>query len=276
MEITEIIKESFVFPSKDLGKVVIYIILAIIAALVGAAGLVLFMVGLSGEPVFTLLGLIVFILGLVVAFIVSGYYISIVKSGIEHAEKPPAFSWKENLVTGIKYVVVSIVYFIVPAIVVLVVGLLTGLYNKSAFVFNEMYNAYLTAPANTTVVVEKVVPQATLVDLGNAMIITGVIAAILFIIFAFLQFIAESRLANTDSLGEALNIPEAFRDIGRIGWGKVIAVILLVFIIIAVINGIISLIANYVSVIGLVSIIVTPYLVFFSARALGLLYSDIA
>ena len=87
---------------------------------------------------------------------------------------------------------------------------------------------------------------------------------------------AEARLANTDSLGEALNVPEAFKDIGRIGWGKVIAVLFLVFIIIAVINSVISGLNYYIPGISIVSIILTPYLVFFASRATGLLYSDIA
>ena len=39
---------------------------------------------------------------------------------------------------------------------------------------------------------------------------------------------------------------------------------------------IISFIANYVPAIGIVSMIVTPYLIFFAYRAMGLLYSDIA
>ena len=87
---------------------------------------------------------------------------------------------------------------------------------------------------------------------------------------------AQSRLAKTDSLGYSLNIPEAFKDIGRIGYGKVLAVVILIFIIIAVINALITGLNSYINGIGILSIIVTPYLVFFAARATGLLYSDIA
>ena len=139
-----------------------------------------------------------------------------------------------------------------------------------------MMYASINAPANATVVAEKIVPQSTLVGLGNAMIITGIVAFVLFLIFMFIQTMGESRLANTGSLGDALNIPEAFKDIGRIGWGKVIAVVILIFLVTAVINIIISGLNSYISGIGIISIVVTPYLMFFAARATGLLYSDIA
>ena len=86
----------------------------------------------------------------------------------------------------------------------------------------------------------------------------------------------QSRLAKTDNLGEALNIREAFGDIARIGYGKVIGVIILIFVIIIVINMVLTLLNSYINGIGILSIIVTPYLVFFAARATGLLYSDMA
>ena len=86
----------------------------------------------------------------------------------------------------------------------------------------------------------------------------------------------DARLANTDSLGEALNIVEAFKDITRIGVGKVIAVILLSCIIIAVINGVLGILYGRVPFLSFLSIIVAPYLMFFTHRATGLLYSDIA
>jgi hypothetical protein len=86
----------------------------------------------------------------------------------------------------------------------------------------------------------------------------------------------QSRLANTGSLGEALNIPEAARDISRIGVGKVIAVVLLIIVVIGVIQAILGYVYGQVPQLSLLSIIVTPYLAFFSQRAYGLLYSDIA
>lgn len=276
MEITDIIKEAFVYPSTDLAKLAIYIALSFVIAIVSIFGLVLFGLGVSENAIFAIFGIIIFVGALVVGFILSGYLVSIVKSGIDGDESLPEFQWRENLITGVKYLVVTIGYFIIPAIIVLIVGAATNLFGISAEVFNKMMIASMNAPANTTVVVGNVVPQSTLTDLGTAIIITGIVAAVLFLIFLFIETMAEARLANTGNIGDALNIPEAFKDIGRIGWGKVIAVVFLIFIIIAIINSVISGLNYYIPGISIISIVVTPYLTFFASRATGLLYSDIA
>ena len=82
---------------------------------------------------------------------------------------------------------------------------------------------------------------------------------------------ANARLAKTDSLGEALNIPEAFRDISKIGYANVIGVVLIMVIIFIVINGILTA----VPFLAILNIIVSPYLMFAMARANGLLYSEV-
>lgn len=276
MEIMDIIKESLIFPSNDLAKVAIYIVLTFIAAILAVLGLFLFAVGLVDSALYAVIGAIILIAALVVGFIIGGYQISLIKSGIDGDENAPEFAWKEDMITGVKYMIVCIVYFIIPAVIVFIVGWATNLFGLSSDVFTKMMYANMSAAANTTVVAANAVPQSMLISLGNAMFITGIVAVVLFLIFFFIQTMAESRLANTGSLGEALNIPEAVRDIGRIGWGKVVAVLILIFLVIGVINAIISGLNYYINGISIVSIVVTPYLVFFAARATGLLYSDIA
>ena len=276
MEIMEIIKESMVFPSKDLAKLAIYIVFAIVAVILVACGIAFIALGLADSALWAIIGIILFVAGLAFGFIITGYQISIIKTGIEHTDSAPEFNWKGNLITGIKYLVVNFVYFIIPAIVVLIVAWATNLFGLAYDMFYKMMMASMAAPANATVVINDVVPQSQIIQLGNAMIVTGVVAFVLFVAFALIQTMGQSRLAKTDSLGDALNIPEAFKDIGRIGWGKVLAVVILVFIIIAVINVILNGLNSYINGLSILSIIITPYLTFFAARATGLLYSDIA
>ena len=88
---------------------------------------------------------------------------------------------------------------------------------------------------------------------------------------------AEARLANTGSIREALNIFEAAKDITRIGLGKAILLLLAVVLIIAVIEIILLMALSYFPfLLSIIYIIMTPYLVLVTQRALGLLYSDIA
>jgi hypothetical protein len=276
MEIMEIIKEAMIFPSNNLAKLAIYIALAIVGALLATLGFVFIALGTVAEVYWAIIGIILLIAGLAVGFIVSGYLVSIVKSGIDHSESAPEFNWKGNLITGIKYLIVNIVYFIIPAIIVLIIAAATNLFGMAQTMFVKMWEASAAAPANTTVVITDVVPQSMIVNFGTALAITSIVAFVLFVIFAIIQTMGESRLANTDNLGDALNIPEAFKDIGRIGYGKVIAVIILIFVIIAVINAVLTGLNNYINGISILSVIITPYLTFFAARATGLLYSDIA
>jgi hypothetical protein len=276
MEIMEIIKEAMVFPSKDIVKLAVYIALSVVSVLLGAFGIIYLAIGVASQSFWIIIGVIAFIAALILGFITTGYIVSIIRSGIEHEESAPQFMWKENLVTGIKFVVLNIVYFIIPAIVVLILGWVTNLFGMASIMFTRMMYASMAAPANATVTIADVVPQSMIISFGNSLIIVGIVAFILFVIFGFLEIMGQCRLAKTDSLGYAVNIPEAFRDIGRIGFGKVIGLTVLIFVIILVINCIISGLNAYIAGFSILSIIVTPYLSFFAARASGLLYSDIA
>lgn len=276
MEIMEIIKEAMVFPSKDIVKLAVYIALSVVSLLLGAFGIIYLAIGVASQSFWIIIGVIAFIAALILGFITTGYIVSIIRSGIEHEESAPQFMWKENLVTGIKFVVLNIVYFIIPGIVVLILGWVTNLFGMASIMFTRMMYASMAAPANATVTIADVVPQSMIISFGNSLIIVGIVAFILFVIFGFLEIMGQCRLAKTDSLGYAVNIPEAFRDIGRIGFGKVIGLTVLIFVIILVINCIISGLNAYIAGFSILSIIVTPYLSFFAARASGLLYSDIA
>ena len=135
-------------------------------------------------------------------------------------------------------------------------------------VMSQAQNVYM---GNSTFILSEAASQA-IANLMISLSITIMVALVLFVIFSFLQTMAQARLANTGSLGEALNVVEAAKDIKRIGVGKVIVVILLIIIIIAVIEMILS----SVPFLAILSIIISPYLLFFAQRAVGLLYSDIA
>lgn len=274
MEIMEIIKESFIFPSKNLDKLAIYIILTFVSTLLLTSGLFSLVIGTESSA-FAILGVILIILSLIVIFVMMGYELGIMKSGINHDEKAPSFEWKNNVVTGIKVTVLNIVYFIIPAIIVGIVALITNVPGSVMQVLNEATSNINATAINSTVAVPAV-SDATLMALGSSLIITAIVAIILFIIFAFIASMGQARLANTDSLKNGLNVVEAAKDIPRIGVGKVVATVLLTIIVLMVIEGILSYIAGQIPQVGILSVIVTPYLLFFVERAYGLLYSDIA
>ncbi|WP_296872459.1 DUF4013 domain-containing protein, partial [uncultured Methanobrevibacter sp.] len=212
------------------------------------------------------------IVSMLIGWVLAGYLISIIKSGIELDDEVPGFEWWENFITGFNNFIVTIVYFIIPAFIVVVVGYLTNIYGNFMIIANEvMSQAQNVYMGNSTFILSEAASQA-IANLMISLSITIMVALVLFVIFSFLQTMAQARLANTGSLGEALNVVEAAKDIRRIGVGKVIVVILLIIIIIAVIEMILS----SVPFLAILSIIISPYLLFFAQRAVGLLYSDIA
>ena len=275
MDVMNIIKDSFVFPSKNIKLLLIFELLSIIAGAFSVIGTIVYVLGFITPECFMWGGIAV-IVSMVIGWILSGYLISVIKSGIELDDDVPEFEWWDNFNNGFNYFIVSIVYYIIPAVIVVVVGYLTNIFGNVLAVAQEVIaqgmNIFM---GTTTVFVSEAMAQA-MVNLAVSLAITATIAVILFVIFSFLQTIAGARLANTGSLTEALNIFESAKDIKRIGVGKVIILILLVIIIIAVIEAILSAIYSYIPILSILSIIITPYLIFFAQRAVGLLYSNIA
>lgn len=277
MDITEIIKEAFVFPSQDLGKLAIYIVLTIVIAGLATGSVLSVIYGALDSGAYAVVGVILFIIALLIGFINSGYQISIIKSGIDGSEAPE-FVWKKNLIEGFYNLIINIVYFIIPAIITAIVGFATNVHGNFQTALQEAVTSSINATitTNATAPAVSTVSNTVMNSLFSSIAITAAVGIILFLIFAFIQTMAQARLANTGSLGAALHIIEAFKDIGRVGYGKVIAVIILVAIITIIINAIIGFIASYVPALGIVSIIVTPYLIFFAYRATGLMYADIS
>ncbi|WP_406532240.1 DUF4013 domain-containing protein [Methanobrevibacter sp.] len=278
MEITEIIKEAFIFPSQNLEKLAIYIVLTFVLALLAVFGVITALLGINDGSFYFVLTFIFLILGIIVALIITGYQVGVLKSGIDHDESAPSLELKNDFITGLKMLAVSIVYFIIPAIVGWIMVFITNIPGQIMDIVQKtaVSHANATAMAGSSSTVVTGVSDAAIASLTGSITVSALVTLVVFIIFAFLQAMGESRLANTGELGEAINIPEAFRDITRIGVGKVLAVILLIVIIILVIQAVLGYLYGQIPYLSILGIIVTPYLAFFSQRAIGLLYSEIA
>ena len=185
MEIIDIIKDSFMFPANNLTALAIYIaitfvigILAGIGAAVGALA--------ANSGAFVIVAAIMFILALVVSFVLAGYEVDIVKTGIDLEDVAPSIDFKNDLVRGIKAIIVAIVYFIIPAIITLIVAFLTNVpgnvVNVMGYVNQTVANSNGTVVANTVL---EMVPKDVMGNLVGSLSITLLIALVLFIIFSF-------------------------------------------------------------------------------------------
>ena len=237
MGVGDIIGDALAYPFSNIKALVLYIVLGIIAALIGGATILSTAAAVTSKGLggfafggLTIVGLIVFIL---ILFLIEGYGLDIIKFGIERRTESPGIDFGRQVANAIKLIVVTIVYYIIPAIIILILGLF-------------LKDWILT-----------------------------IISIILVIIFALANFMAKCRLAKTDSLGEALAIGEAIGDISRVGLGKIIATVLVIIIILVVVAFVIGLISNLNNAIGSIILgIFAAYFVFFYNRAIGLLYAE--
>ena len=239
MGISEILGDALAYPFHNIKALVLYIVLGIIAGLLGGTTIVDFAVAFSTKGVggaalagLGIVGVIVFVL---VLFLIEGYALDIIKYGIERRSDGPGIDVARQISNAIKLFVVSIVYYVVPAIITLILSL--------------FLRDWLIA----------------------------VIGVILFIVFALANFMAKCRLAKTDNLGDALAIGEAIGDISKVGLGSIIGTIIVIAIILIVVSFIIALISGWNNTVGNILLgIFSVYFLFFYNRAIGLLYSKAA
>lgn len=277
MNLIGIIKDSFLFPSKNTGRFAIYLLLSVLAVGFAFGGILTYALGLfDGENYLT--GGMYLIISLIIACLISGYHVKIIKSGIELDETVPVFELFEDFMTGFNNILVLLGYFIIPAIIVILVAFDTNLFDNAISIVLEtvkqIFNVFIMGNSPDLAVTAI---SHTVDNFVGSLGITITVALILFVIFTILESIGEARLANTGSVRQALNIFETIKDIRRIGIGRTILLILLILIIISIVEIIlVTLLQFYPFLLSVIYIIITPYLALVTRRSVGLLYSEIA
>ena len=237
MSLKEIFSDAVRYPFSDVAK---FVILGILALISGISSIL---------TNYTVEGSIMAISGVVsfvASLIVSGYGISVIKSGIEKSDDMPSISFLDNLIDGIKFIIINIVYFIIPIVIVIVLAVLSSM-------------GY-------------VVSEVVVAGLAGIVIVVGIV---LFILFGIMGEVAVARFANTGEFSDAFALKSVFGDVRRIGILKIFGFIIIQFVIILVILAILIAL-GFIPYVGLVisSFIGGAYLAFFYNRSLGLLYAD--
>ena len=276
MNISELFKNSFKYPTKDWGKVLILGLLII--------GLFILMI-ISGISLLFAQAIpiaIIFVIALIFAIIVgliySGYGLSVIRETIfnknvaidDQEESLPEFKWSENIVDGLKVLVLNIVYMIIPVIITLVLAYALGVFSEFASI-NQSLNIY----NQTGAYLPNSIATGYMVSNGYAVAIVNTVAAILSVVFSLFAFIAMAKLAESGKLGSIIKFREITDTISRIGWGDYIVWFILLYIIIVVISFIAALII-FIPIIGFIIylLIIPPFLTLFQSRSIGLIYNE--
>lgn len=276
MKMTEIIKDAFLFPSKNSGRYSIYLLLSVLISLFAFGGVLTYALGIIDAQNY-LIGGLYLIIAMLIAIILSGYHIKVIKSGIDNDDTVPPFELYEDFMTGFDSVVVMIAYLLIPTLIVALVGLDTNIFGKAIAFVQEVvlqaFNVYIMG--NSVNIAVNAISNALNTFVGS-LVVTIAVGVVLFVIFLFILGMGEARLANTGSLKEALNIFEAAKDMKRIGVGKAVLLMVLVIALIVIIEIILTIfLNNYPFLLSTIGIIITPYFILVTQRAFGLLYSDI-
>lgn len=238
ISLSDIFSDALKYPFSDITK---FLIVGVIALLAGFSSVVNnFQINNTAVSLFAA------IVALVFALILSGYGVSVIRRGIQHSDEIPDVDLKENLITGIKALIIQIIYFLIPLVITFILMLITGTIG------------------------------AGLDHVAAGLGIGAVIAVIFFIAFAIFETVAIARFAKTDEIGEALNLGEVIEDVKKIGILQILAFVIIAFFIIFlafIIAGIIGVIPYIGIVIG--TLLAGGFVVLFYNKALGLLYSQI-
>ena len=266
MNLREIITDAIKFPISDIRKFLIFCILIILMSL----STVLPSYGLKNDTLSIILSLVT----LIVAFVVLGYLIDVIKSGTDSDDTLPDFDYVKQFVLGIKALILDIIYFIIPVVITIIVASASGLFSS----FTKIVYISMDAIANETTNMSMIlaaVPKSTMNTFTNALGITLIAAIILFIIFSFLSFTAQVRFAKTGSGTEGLRFREILRDISKVGLIKIIVTLIVIYIIALALVFVITLIGLIPYVGVFIGIFVgVPFVLLFLYRAIGLLYAD--
>lgn len=236
MEITEIFGDALGYPFNNIKSLVIYLVLGIILGLVFGATLGGIIFGASAGNIIALLGSAT--LGIIVTLFI-GFVIA--GYGLDIVEYGINRNDGAPEVDFVGQFIKGIKLFVVEFIYLLIPILISSIL---AIIFQHW--------------------------------ITSIISLILSIIFGFALLMGECRLAKTGELGYALAIPDAIADISKVGLVKVILFMIVLVVIVVVLFAIGMFVSRWNSIVGGLFLgIIGVYISFFTARATGLLYSDV-
>lgn len=248
MDIGDLVSDALKYPLSDWTKILILGIILVIAGIGNISRSII-----TDSTLISVLGIIGFIVGL----LGYGYVFRIIKSSLAGISELPSFDdFVTMFIDGIKLAVVGFVYSIPAVILILIFA--------ASIIISLILN-----PSS--------VPIGALIGAG-----VGIILAMLYmLIITPIIAIAVANMAYNDGeFGAAFRFSEILDNIGNIGWGDLIIwyiVTIIVYIVIAIIGGIIislfSLISPVVAIV-LMSLIVTPYLQMYVARSVALIYSS--
>ena len=232
MDMGEIIGDAFKYPVSNWKRLLILGVIVLISQF--SMEIVMGYGRVSGLLYFLLIP------ALVASILTLGYQFRTIRTSIMGENEPPEFNeWTKLFLDGLRLFITSLVYGIIPTIV-LVVGFIMLLVGSSG--------------------------------MGVIILLLG---AVLFIIVGIISVMAISNMAYHDEIGAAFRFGEIRERIESIGWLRYILLLILLgilYIILAVVAALVTMIPFAGLV--LASLIIYPFMYLFMYRAYGLIFRE--
>lgn len=280
MNIKELFKDSLSYPIQEIDKLLTLGVLFFFDAILSLLPSITMILNqnLATQILYSFSN----ITRIIIIIIAWGYLLDIIKNTVEDisaniptnnlndisnnilidSNEIPSINIFKNLVGGIKVGIVSIIYYIIPIALTIIISYISGTFN---FIIKLVYSyIYFDLRIMTN--------DFLSFDLGN-ILLTLIVAIILFTLMSLILAMAIAILANTNNIKSALNIKKIFSEISKIKWLNYISYSI-IFVLILAIVLIISLVISIISFIGLIILflLVIPSIIMFSGRTLGLIY----
>lgn len=121
MDLSEMIQDGLAYPTHNIKALIIYLLLGflvgIIAVFTGLGGILM---GSRNLGAGVILGVIGFVIVILIYLLILGYSLDIIKYGINRSNDAPELDYARQITDGLKYIIVSIVYMIIPTVITLV------------------------------------------------------------------------------------------------------------------------------------------------------------
>lgn len=255
MNLGENIKKSFLYPLCDynkfamLGVLTVFSFLSSICSSFGA-----------DNPWVVIVATLI---GGIISMYLTGYSVSVIKCGINVKEEIPDFKVGRDILNFFKYLVIGLVYTIIPLIIIFITVFGTGILEIWTNI--APYIQYGNAD----------IPPALLSSFMFAVFITFSVTVIVLVIQIIFTNLGIARMLANNSITDGLDLFEVFNDIGKIGWFKTVGW----FIVICVLDMIFFIISVGIMLIPYVGVIIVAFFMLtftrlFNSYSVGLLYSD--
>jgi len=184
-----------------------------------------------------------------VNWIVVGYAARVLREAPASETPPKLEKYGDLFIEGAKVSIASLIYMIVPLILIIFGAVSVGFGIFSSELGTSM-------------------PQVMLGSFGVLLLLVGLLVCFVFLIFLGVGI---AHMVKTEKFGKAFAFGEILSIIGRIGWGKYIGWAVVTAIIAFVVGGL----AGSIPYVGwLLSAVISPFLFTFIFRSLGDLYND--